>query len=159
GFGDAVEQGADGDRSAAAAVLLLGGLRVAGALAVPGAVPGQQDVQPHIDHCTRAEASRRRGRPALLQGVGDQFEAEGGDPNARRPATTTLGRCTRNAIALPSSSAPPATSPASRARIPGAMSPPLSSAADDAAASPRARATAAVFIPGRRSRRSPSQTP
>src|SRR5699024_12511593 len=29
---------------------------------------GQQDVQPHVDHRTCEEASRRRGQPALLHG-------------------------------------------------------------------------------------------
>jgi hypothetical protein len=71
GFGDAVQQGADGDGRAAAGLLVLRGLLVAGAFAVSGAVAVEQRVGREVDGCAGDEPDRGGDGAAMADGLVD----------------------------------------------------------------------------------------
>lgn len=77
---DTVQQRTEGQRETRTALLILGGLRLAlvvtGALAVPGATPGQPHVARGVRRSARQRADCRRGQPALLVRLPDQLEAD-----------------------------------------------------------------------------------
>jgi hypothetical protein len=76
GLGHAVEERPDGDRGAAARLLLLAGLLVARALAVPRSPTGQRDVRRDVHDRAAEEAEQRRRQAAVLLRLVDEVERE-----------------------------------------------------------------------------------
>ena len=120
GLGDAVEQRADRDGGTAAGLLRLGRLLVPRPLAVPGAVPGEDEVRREVDDRAAEEAAApwragRRCRAASSMRSNATAEMSTPDPNAMTDATTFGGTAATQAIRAPMTSAPPPSRPQSPA--------------------------------------------
>ena len=114
-LGDAVEEGAHRDGRTAAGLLVLRGL-APGALAVPGAAPGERQVRQDVDDA-RPRGSRMAVAVSPPVAAASSMRSKATaemrtpEPNAITDATTFGGTSTNQATSAPRTSAPPPSRP------------------------------------------------